>query len=61
MVARGLAVEGASAEPDAVAALVGLADGDARAVLTTLEVALALAGDRPVTLEDVERARHTRL
>ena len=24
----------------------GLADGDARAVLTTLEVALALAGDR---------------
>ena len=28
----------------AVAALVGLADGDARAVLTTLEVALALAG-----------------
>ncbi|MGD0880439.1 MAG: replication-associated recombination protein A, partial [Acidimicrobiales bacterium] len=46
---------------DAVRALVGLADGDARAVLTTLEVALALAGDRPITLADVERARHTRL
>ncbi len=61
VVARGLGAEGASAEPDAVAALVGLADGDARAVLTTLEVALALAGDRPVTLEDVERARHSRL
>ncbi len=61
VVARGLRAEGASAEPDAVAALVGLADGDARAVLTTLEVALALAGDRPVTLEDVERARHSRL
>ena len=61
VVARALAVEGAAAEPDAVAALVGLADGDARAVLTTLEVALALAGERPVTLEDVERARHTRL
>jgi putative ATPase len=61
VVARGLAAEGAAAEPDAVAALVGLADGDARAVLTTLEVALALADDRPVTLEDVERARHTRL
>ena len=30
-------------------------------MLTTLEVALALAGRRPVTLEDVERARHTRL
>ncbi len=61
VVGRGLAAEGASAEPDAVAALVGLADGDARAVLTTLEVALALAGDRPVALDDVERARHTRL
>jgi putative ATPase len=61
VVARGLRAEGASAEPDAVAALVGLADGDARAVLTTLEVALALAGDHPVTLEDVERARHSRL
>jgi putative ATPase len=61
VVARGLAAEGAAAEPDAVSALVGLADGDARAVLTTLEVALALAGARPVTLADVERARHTRL
>ena len=61
VVARGLAAEGSSGDPDAVAALVGLADGDARAVLTTLEVALALAGDRPVTLDDVERARHTRL
>ncbi|HEY6623421.1 MAG TPA: replication-associated recombination protein A [Acidimicrobiales bacterium] len=61
VVARGLRAEEAEAEPDAVAALVGLADGDARAVLTTLEVALALAGDRPVGLEDVERARHTRL
>ena len=45
VVARGLAAEEAAAEPEAVAALVGLADGDARAVLTTLEVALALAGD----------------
>jgi putative ATPase len=61
VVARGLRAEEATAEPDAVAALVGLADGDARAVLTTLEVALALAGDHPVTLGDVERARHSRL
>ena len=61
VVVRGLVAEGASADPDAVAALVGLADGDARAVLTTLEVALALAGERTVTLADVERARHTRL
>ncbi len=61
VVGRGLAAEDTSAEPDAVAALVGLADGDARAVLTTLEVAMAIAGTRPVTLDDVERARHTRL
>ena len=61
VVQRGLDAEGATADPDAVAALVGLADGDARAVLTTLEVALALAGAGPVTLGDVERARHSRL
>ncbi len=61
VVDRALALEGAAADRDAVAALVGLADGDARAVLTTLEVALALAGDHPVTLADVERARHSRL
>ena len=61
VVARGLEAEGTTAEPEAVAALVGLADGDARAVLTTLEVAVALAGDSPVSLGDVERARHSRL
>jgi putative ATPase len=61
VVARACRVEGAGVEGDALAALVGLADGDARAVLTTLEVALALAGDRAVTLEDVERARNSRL
>jgi putative ATPase len=61
VVARALRVEGATADSDAVVALVGLADGDARAVLTTLEVALALAGSSPVTLADIERARHTRL
>jgi putative ATPase len=61
VVARALGVEGAEADSDAVAALVGLADGDARAVLTTLEVALALAGPSPVTLADVEQARHSRL
>ncbi len=61
VVARGLRAEGAEADPDAVTGLIALADGDARAVLTTLEVALALAGDQPVTVNDVERARHTRL
>jgi putative ATPase len=61
VVQRGLEAEGASADDEAVAALVGLADGDARSVLTTLEVALALAGSSPVTLETVERARQARL
>ncbi len=58
---RGLAAEATTAAAEAVGALVGLADGDARAVLTTLEVAVALAGGRPVSLDDVERARHSRL
>ncbi len=61
VVARGLAAEGATAAPGAVAALVASADGDARAALTTLEVALAIAGKRPLAAEDVERARHSRL
>jgi putative ATPase len=61
VVQRGLTAEGAEADPDAVDALVGLADGDARAALGTLEVALALAGSRPIGREDVERARASRL
>ncbi|HEX4081732.1 MAG TPA: replication-associated recombination protein A [Acidimicrobiales bacterium] len=70
LVRRGLAVEGAEAEADAVDALVAAADGDARSALTTLEVAVALAaardqppGDRPVvvTAADVVRARNGRL
>ena len=40
--------------------IVNLVDGDARAALTSLEVALALAADRPVTVADVEAARSTR-
>ena len=49
---------------EALTHLVDMADGDARAALNTLEVALALAssdqrGD--LTLEDVERARQTRV
>jgi len=47
--------------PEAVAALVSVADGDARAALGTLEVALALAGDEPVSVQDVGRARAGRL
>ena len=46
VVDRGLAAEEARAEADAVAAIVATAEGDARAALTTLEVAVALARSR---------------
>ena len=63
---RALDAEQATADDDAVDHLADLADGDARAALTTLEVALALAkaADPPranVTLDDVERARQSRV
>jgi putative ATPase len=64
VVERALAVEQAAAAPDALAHLVDMAGGDARAALTILEVALALAStDRrdELTLQDVERARQTRV
>jgi len=58
---RGLAVEGGTIEEDAAEAIVSSVDGDGRALLTTLEVALAIAGkSRHVTLDGVERARTTR-
>ncbi len=71
LAARGLETEGATASPEAVEVLVELADGDARAVLTTLEVAVALgrvraqqAGDAEprihLEVADVEAARTTR-
>jgi len=61
VVRRALEVEGARATDEAVGALVSVADGDARAALGTLEVALALAGNAAVTVEDVGRARAGRL
>jgi putative ATPase len=64
VVDRALAAEHARAEPEAVAHLVDLADGDARAALTTLEVALALAagdGREEVSVADVERSRQARV
>ena len=73
VVSRGLAAEGARADREAVDALVATADGDARAALTTLELAVALAAGRAgpgegaepdgptVTVEDVARARDGRL
>ena len=61
VVRRALEREGAEATDEAVDALVSVADGDARAALGTLEVALALAGEAAVTVEDVGRARAGRL
>ena len=61
IVARGLAVEGATADSAAVDELVSVADGDARAALGTLEIAIALAHGREVGSPDVERARAGRL
>jgi putative ATPase len=60
VVERALRHEGATAETDAVELLVNLVDGDARAALTSLEVALALAEGRTVTVADIEAARSTR-
>ena len=61
LVRRGLDAEGATAHPDAVDALVSLADGDARVALGTLEVAVILADGRTLEEADVERARAGRL
>jgi len=67
VVTRGLAAESASADDDALAAIVDTAEGDARAALTTLEVAVALArsgdpeAEPTVTLADVSAARAGRL
>ncbi|MDP9387816.1 MAG: replication-associated recombination protein A [Actinomycetota bacterium] len=61
VVARALRHEGGEVSADAVDFLVGVVDGDARAALNTLEVAMALAGERPVEVADVEAARSTRV
>jgi len=64
VVERALAAERATATSEAVAHVVDMAEGDARAALNTLEVALALAAADQrgeVHLPDVERARQTRV
>ncbi len=63
IVRRGLAEVRAEADPDAVDELVSVADGDARAALGTLEVAVALALARggAVSRSDVDKARAGRL
>ena len=59
LIERGLEAEGATADADAVGLLVDRAGGDGRQVLTSLEVACALAGNAPVTLDHVEAALGT--
>ena len=64
LIARALRREGASMATDARSHLADLADGDARAALTTLEMALALSESEhrtEVGLADVERARQSRV
>ena len=58
---RALEAEGATADEDALAFVINMVDGDARAALTSLEVALALAAEQGhVTLADMEAARSAR-
>jgi len=60
---RALRRENAAADEGALVLLAGLVDGDARAALNGLEVALALAeaaGRKSVEVADVEAARSTR-
>ena len=52
LVQRGLAAEGATIDDDALALLVERANGDGRHVLTSLEVAIALAHEHPDAVRD---------
>jgi putative ATPase len=62
LVRRGLDLEGADAEDDAIDAVVAASEGDARVALTTVEVAVALAqGGAVLTMDDMARARDGRL
>jgi putative ATPase len=68
LIGRGLEAEDAAADEDAIDAVVAACEGDARAALTTVEVAVALAraGADPgapivLTIADMARARDGRL
>src|SRR6202043_3447135 len=54
---RALTHEGVSADDSALELLINLVDGDARAALTSLEVAIALAPGRTIPLATIEAAR----
>lgn len=59
LIERGVAAEGTTAHPEAVALLAERAGGDGRQVLTSLEVAVALAHPGPVEVTHVEAALGT--
>jgi len=59
LVRRGLEVQGATASDDAVALLADRAGGDGRQVLTSLEVACALAHPGAIAIEHAEAALST--
>ncbi|HEX6393957.1 MAG TPA: replication-associated recombination protein A [Acidimicrobiales bacterium] len=61
LVQRALKHEGAEAKAEAIGAIVALVDGDARAALTTLEVALAIADGAELTPDHIEAARNARI
>jgi putative ATPase len=56
IVEHGRATIGAEIEPDALAALIAGARGDARIALNGLETAMNLAAERPIAIADVEQA-----
>lgn len=56
---RGLDAENRRADPEAIRALVERSGGDGRRLLTSLEVAIALAGEEPVDTEHVIAALGT--
>ena len=60
LVARALSHEGIQADDDAVELLVNRVDGDARAVLTSLEIAISLARPGRISKAHVEAARGRR-
>jgi putative ATPase len=68
LIRRGLEAEDAAADDEAIDAVVAACEGDARAALTTVEVAVALAragatagADVVLTIDDMARARDGRL
>ncbi len=58
LINRGLQIEGATASEEAKAYLASRAAGDGRQVLTTLEVAVALASSRPTENESSQQQRN---